>query len=63
MQGFFGVYDGHGGRKAAEYVAEHLHENILEMMVNAETNSDKTAAIEAGYLKTDREFMTQVILS
>ena len=25
-QGFFGVYDGHGGRRAAEFVADHLHE-------------------------------------
>ncbi|KAF2282250.1 hypothetical protein GH714_043891 [Hevea brasiliensis] len=31
-KGFFGVYDGHGGKKAAEFVAENLHTNILEMM-------------------------------
>jgi hypothetical protein len=23
--GYFGVYDGHGGKEAADYVAEHLH--------------------------------------
>ncbi|KAI3433142.1 Protein-serine/threonine phosphatase [Psidium guajava] len=62
-KGFFGVYDGHGGRKAADYVAEHLHENILQMMVNAETSSDKEAAIKAGYLKTDQEFITQGLSS
>ncbi|KAK3443216.1 hypothetical protein EUGRSUZ_B03277 [Eucalyptus grandis] len=62
-KGFFGVYDGHGGRKAADYVAEHLHENILEKMGNADASSDKEAAIKAGYLKTDREFMTQGLSS
>ncbi|CAN1795171.1 Probable protein phosphatase 2C 14 [Linum perenne] len=30
--GFFGVYDGHGGKKAAEFAAENLHSNIMAIM-------------------------------
>ncbi|PRP83558.1 protein phosphatase 2C-like protein [Planoprotostelium fungivorum] len=26
---FFGVYDGHGGQQCANYVAEHLHNNVV----------------------------------
>ncbi|KAF3431185.1 hypothetical protein FNV43_RR25915 [Rhamnella rubrinervis] len=52
----FGVYDGHGGKKAAEFVAENLHSNILEMM---ESYSAKEEAVRAGYLKTDQEFLKQ----
>ncbi len=29
-QGFFGVYDGHGGEKAAHYVANSLYNNFVE---------------------------------
>jgi len=29
-QGYFGVYDGHGGRGAVEFVRDHLHENFLK---------------------------------
>jgi len=27
--GYFGIYDGHGGRGAVEFVQAHLHENLL----------------------------------
>ncbi|GKV14609.1 hypothetical protein SLEP1_g25452 [Rubroshorea leprosula] len=56
---FFGVYDGHGGRKAADYVAENLHDNIFELMKNCTRNEEKVEAIKAGYLKTDEEFLKQ----
>jgi len=31
-QSFFGVYDGHGGREAAEYIRDHLHVNVAKRM-------------------------------
>ncbi|GMY26331.1 probable protein phosphatase 2C 14 [Fagus crenata] len=58
-KGFFGVYDGHGGKKAAEFVAENLHTNILEMMENCKEPTAKEEAVKAGYLKTDQEFLKQ----
>ncbi|KAF5940058.1 hypothetical protein HYC85_021225 [Camellia sinensis] len=57
--GFFGVYDGHGGRKAADFVAENLHENIFKMLENCTGNAAKEEAVKAGYLKTDQEFLKQ----
>ncbi|XP_019176659.1 PREDICTED: probable protein phosphatase 2C 14 isoform X1 [Ipomoea nil] len=62
-KGFFGVYDGHGGSKAAEFVAENLHSNILDMLKNSPGSSAKEDAIMAGYLKTDSEFLKKGICS
>ncbi|KAM1103015.1 hypothetical protein ACFX19_011766 [Malus domestica] len=53
---FFGVYDGHGGKRAADFVAENLHNNIVEMM---EMHTETEEAVKAGYLKTDQEFLEQ----
>ncbi|XP_059448059.1 uncharacterized protein LOC132179366 [Corylus avellana] len=58
-KGFFGVYDGHGGNKAAEFVAENLHTNILEMMENCKEPTAKEEAVKSGYIKTDQEFLKQ----
>ncbi|KAJ7948970.1 putative Phosphatase 2C family protein [Quillaja saponaria] len=55
-KGFFGVYDGHGGEKAADFVAENLHTNILEMM-DCKESKGKEEALRNGYLKTDEEFL------
>ncbi|GFY90050.1 protein phosphatase 2C family protein [Actinidia rufa] len=54
--GFFGVYDGHGGRKAAEFVVENLHDNIFKVLKNCTEKSGKEEAVKAGYLKTNQEF-------
>jgi len=35
-QGFFAVYDGHGGREVVDFVATDLHENILEELEKAD---------------------------
>ncbi|KAL2510276.1 putative protein phosphatase 2C 14 [Forsythia ovata] len=56
---FFGVYDGHGGTKAAEFVVDNLHLKILEMLENCPEDKAKEEAIKAGYLKTDEEFLKQ----
>lgn len=54
------MYDGHGGSKAAAFVAENLHLKIFEMLESISENQEKEAACKAGYLKTDEEFLKQV---
>ncbi|KAL3649810.1 hypothetical protein CASFOL_006213 [Castilleja foliolosa] len=56
---FFGVYDGHGGSKAVEFVTENLHLKIFEMLDNSLANKEKEEAVKEGYLKTDEEFLKQ----
>ncbi|XVF43894.1 hypothetical protein PTKIN_Ptkin02bG0077600 [Pterospermum kingtungense] len=60
---FFGVYDGHGGTMAAEFVAENLHNNVFEMLKNCKGNEEKEEAVKAGYFKTDEEFLKQDLVS
>ncbi|XP_010415374.1 PREDICTED: probable protein phosphatase 2C 14 [Camelina sativa] len=63
-KGFFGVYDGHGGGKAAEFVAENLHKHVLEMMKkNCKEKDEKVEAFKAAYLRTDRDFLEQGVVS
>lgn len=61
MQAFFGVFDGHGGRKAANFAAENLVHKITEAIDNSpEGKGSVEAAVRAGYLATDAEFLSQV---
>ncbi|KAL3339363.1 hypothetical protein AABB24_028137 [Solanum stoloniferum] len=55
---FFGIYDGHGGRMAAQFVADNLHSYIFEMLDNGSTMT-REKAIEAAYIKTDHQFLKQ----
>ncbi|GKU92141.1 hypothetical protein SLEP1_g5908 [Rubroshorea leprosula] len=57
-QAFFGVFDGHGGVKAAEFVAKNLGNNITEEVSNRRRD-DIEGAIRDAYLTTDREFLKQ----
>ncbi|KAK9063478.1 hypothetical protein SSX86_017348 [Deinandra increscens subsp. villosa] len=58
-KGFFGVYDGHGGSKAAEYVAKNLHSNVFEMLEKCSENATTEEIVKAAFMRTDDEFLKQ----
>ncbi|KAK1578699.1 hypothetical protein Q3G72_032468 [Acer saccharum] len=61
-QAFFGVFDGHGGAKAAEFAAENLDKNILEEVtrrVDDDSDHEIEEAIKRGYLNMDSEFLKE----
>ncbi|KAK4341195.1 hypothetical protein RND71_039696 [Anisodus tanguticus] len=58
-QAFFFVIDGHGGKAAAEYVAENIGKNIVKELERVERNEGKhiEVAIREGYSLTDQQFL------
>lgn len=65
-QAFFGVFDGHGGRAAVDFVSEKLGKNIVTALDEMEeeggereANGRVEMAIRAGYSTTDWEFLSQ----
>ncbi|KAE8656868.1 putative protein phosphatase 2C 25 [Hibiscus syriacus] len=58
-QAFFGVFDGHGGVKAAEFAAQMLGKNILDEVVRRRDETNEREAVKAGYLRTDTEFLKE----
>ncbi|XP_035832839.1 uncharacterized protein LOC118481728 [Helianthus annuus] len=38
LKGFFGVYDGQGGSKAAEYVVKNMHSNVFDLCITTRGN-------------------------
>lgn len=61
IQGIFGVFDGHGGAKAAEFAARNLGKNIMHEVValSSKDGGGVEAAVREGYLTTDEEFVKQ----
>ncbi|KAJ6720594.1 PROTEIN PHOSPHATASE 2C [Salix viminalis] len=57
-QASFGVFDGHGGPKAADFAAENLNKNIMDQVSSRCLEGIETA-IKNGYLTTDEEFLKQ----
>ena len=66
FQALFGVYDGHGGRAAVDFVSEKLGQNIITSLSaslkkqEGEEQDSLELAIKEGYLTTDREFLSKV---
>ncbi|KAG2327558.1 hypothetical protein Bca4012_036564 [Brassica carinata] len=56
-QAMFGVYDGHGGVKAAEFAAKNLDKNVLEEVGGTSDESEIADAVKRGYLTTDAAFL------
>ncbi|XP_062210911.1 probable protein phosphatase 2C 32 [Phragmites australis] len=52
----FGVFDGHGGKNAAEFAAENLPKFMAEEMKKVD-GGEIEGAVKRGYLRTDEEFL------
>ncbi|KAM0834690.1 hypothetical protein ACQ4PT_063422 [Festuca glaucescens] len=52
--GLFGVFDGHGGARAAEYVKKHLFSNLIK---HPKFMTETNAAIAETFNHTDSEFL------
>ncbi|XP_057446976.1 probable protein phosphatase 2C 67 isoform X2 [Lotus japonicus] len=57
----YAIYDGHGGRLAAEYAQKHLHGNVLSAGLPRELLDVKTAkrSILDGFRKTDESLLQE----
>ena len=55
------VIDGHGGRAAADFVAENLGRNIMnEIQLLGNDGNRIEAAVRKGYSVTDEQFLNRV---
>ncbi|KAK9159122.1 hypothetical protein Scep_005696 [Stephania cephalantha] len=57
-QAFFGVFDGHGGAKAAEFASKNIDKNIINELTRRE-GEGIVEAVRHGYLTTDSEFLKE----
>ncbi|KAG6574230.1 putative protein phosphatase 2C 76, partial [Cucurbita argyrosperma subsp. sororia] len=51
----FGIFDGHGGSRAAEFLKDHLFENLMK---HPKFLMDTKVAISETYQRTDAEFLS-----
>ncbi|GLG96107.1 hypothetical protein R5R35_007275 [Gryllus longicercus] len=54
---FFGVYDGHGGAKVAQYAGKHLHKYIVKRPEYKEGNIEE--ALRQGFLDVDTAMLNE----
>ncbi|KAJ9128463.1 hypothetical protein P3X46_022141 [Hevea brasiliensis] len=57
-QAFFGIFDGHGGSKAAQYASEYLDKNIVKE-IDKRDEEQLEDAVKHGYLNTDSQFLKE----
>eukprot|EP00742_Colponemidia_sp_Colp-10_P001741 GILJ01001864.1.p1 GENE.GILJ01001864.1~~GILJ01001864.1.p1 ORF type:complete len:379 (+),score=53.43 GILJ01001864.1:75-1139(+) len=55
-QAYFGIFDGHCGRRAADFAADHLHHKVV---THSHYRTELKTAIRDAFLKTDEEFLSQ----
>ncbi|EFA84379.1 protein phosphatase 2C-related protein [Heterostelium album PN500] len=60
QQGYYAIYDGHGGRGAVDFTAKTLHLNLLEEL-NKDPNGDILEHIKNSYLTTDTQMGNEPI--
>ncbi len=53
---FFGVYDGHGGGRVAQYTGENLHNIVAKQDAFSQGNFEQ--ALKDGFLATDRALLS-----
>lgn len=53
---FFGVYDGHGGEKVAQFAGENLHKIVARQ--EAFAKGDMEQALKDAFLATDRAILS-----
>jgi len=53
-QGYFAIYDGHGGRGAVDFTAKTLHKNLAEEL-EKNPQIDPLEALKLSYLSTDSQ--------
>lgn len=53
---FFGVYDGHGGEKVAQFAGENVHKIIAKQ--DGFLKGDLEQAMKDGFLATDRAILS-----
>lgn len=54
---FYGVFDGHGGRAAADFLKDHLMKNVVK---NENFMKDPELALKEAFFTTDEEFYAAV---
>ncbi|KAH7443513.1 hypothetical protein KP509_02G038000 [Ceratopteris richardii] len=62
-QAFFGVFDGHGGKHAAEFAAANLGRHISAVLSKEDSSSYVEDAIRRAYTNADNEFINQHLSS
>ena len=55
--GFFGVYDGHGGREAVDYCELRLHEQVVQEMKSLRPNE----ALRSAFQKIDSQLGSSAV--